>query len=139
MILLMPYAGRRTRKKVRSKSSFQTIPACLESIINRHIDGRPSKPIFYTPFRTYSKKTQLAIWQTDMSFCSWKVKKIKNYAHGRRLLDLVDLHIMDYLIGNQDRHHYESFDIFKNDIPSYAIHLDNGRSYVLKCHSYIIF
>lgn len=78
--------------------------------------------------RTYSKKTQLAEWQTDMRFCSWKVKTLKQYAHGRKLLDLVDLHIMDYLIGNQDRHHFESFAVF-NDIPSYAIHLDNGRSF----------
>jgi len=36
---------------------------------------------------------------------------------------------MDYLIGNQDRHHYETFDVF-GDIPAYAIHLDNGRSYI---------
>jgi len=78
--------------------------------------------------RTYSKKTQLAEWQTDMRFCSWKVKTLKPYAHGRKLLDLVDLHIMDYLIGNQDRHHYESFAVFSG-VPSYAIHLDNGRSF----------
>jgi hypothetical protein len=78
--------------------------------------------------RTYSKKTQLAIWQQDMKFCQWKVKNQKQYAHGRRLLDLIDLHVMDYLIGNQDRHHYESFAVF-DKIPSYAIHLDNGRSF----------
>lgn len=78
--------------------------------------------------RTYSKKNQLAIWQQDMNYCEWKVKTKKVFAHGRRLLDLVDLHILDYLIGNQDRHHYETFTVF-NEIPSYAIHLDNGRSF----------
>uniref|UniRef100_A0AC34FRZ0 FAM20 C-terminal domain-containing protein n=1 Tax=Panagrolaimus sp. ES5 TaxID=591445 RepID=A0AC34FRZ0_9BILA len=78
--------------------------------------------------RTYSKKTQLAVWQQDMKFCHWKVKNQKQYAHGRRLLDLIDLHVMDYLIGNQDRHHYESFAVF-DKVPSYAIHLDNGRSF----------
>jgi hypothetical protein len=78
--------------------------------------------------RTYSKKTQLAIWQQDMRYCTWKVKTKQQYAHGRRLLDLIDLHVMDYLIGNQDRHHYETFAVF-NDIPSYAIHLDNGRAF----------
>ena len=36
-----------------------------------------------------------------MHYCEWKVKGLKQYAHGRRLLDLVDLHMMDYLIGNQ--------------------------------------
>uniref|UniRef100_A0A7E4V719 Fam20C domain-containing protein n=1 Tax=Panagrellus redivivus TaxID=6233 RepID=A0A7E4V719_PANRE len=78
--------------------------------------------------RTYSKKTQLAVWQENMDFCRDTVKTNPQYAHGRKLLDLVDLHIMDYLIGNQDRHHYESFSVFK-DLASYAIHLDNGRSF----------
>ncbi|VDL81242.1 unnamed protein product [Nippostrongylus brasiliensis] len=63
-----------------------------------------------------------------MNYCTDKVKVKKQYAHGRKLLDLVDLHILDYLIGNQDRHHYESFAVFEN-MPSYAIHLDNGRAF----------
>uniref|UniRef100_A0A915C909 FAM20 C-terminal domain-containing protein n=1 Tax=Parascaris univalens TaxID=6257 RepID=A0A915C909_PARUN len=78
--------------------------------------------------RTYSKRNQVAAWQQDMEFCTTKVKTRAQYAHGRRLLDLIDLHIMDYLIGNQDRHHYESFSVFGN-APSYAIHLDNGRAF----------
>ncbi|KAF8355195.1 famk-1 [Pristionchus pacificus] len=78
--------------------------------------------------RTYSKKNQLADWQTNMDYCNAEVKKDKKYAHGRRLLDLVDLHIMDFLIGNQDRHHYESFDVFSGH-PAYAVHLDNGRAF----------
>ncbi|VDM37687.1 unnamed protein product [Toxocara canis] len=84
-----------------------------------------------SPYRrqaTYSKRNQMAAWQQDMQFCTSMVKTRKQYAHGRRLLDLVDLHIMDYLIGNQDRHHYESFSVF-GDAPSYAIHLDNGRAF----------
>nr|CDJ86187.1 Protein of unknown function DUF1193 domain containing protein [Haemonchus contortus] len=78
--------------------------------------------------RTYSKKNQIAEWQADMNYCTDKVKVKRQYAHGRKLLDLVDLHILDYLIGNQDRHHYESFAVFEN-LPSYAIHLDNGRAF----------
>ncbi|CAJ0955148.1 unnamed protein product, partial [Mesorhabditis belari] len=78
--------------------------------------------------RTYSKKNQLAEWQTNMDYCTNQVKAKGVYAHGRKLLDLIDLHIMDYLIGNQDRHHYESFNVF-GKIPSYAIHLDNGRAF----------
>uniref|UniRef100_A0A0N5AEF9 Fam20C domain-containing protein n=1 Tax=Syphacia muris TaxID=451379 RepID=A0A0N5AEF9_9BILA len=78
--------------------------------------------------RTYSKKNQIAVWQQDMTFCDTKVKTKRLYAHGRTLLDLVDLHILDYLIGNQDRHHFESFAVFDN-VQSYAIHLDNGRAF----------
>ena len=79
-----------------------------------------------------------------MNYCTEKVKTKKQYAHGRRLLDLVDIHILDYLIGltfyflsilksykflgNQDRHHFESFNVF-TDLPSYAIHLDHGRAF----------
>ena len=49
--------------------------------------------------RTYSKRNQIAPWQRHMNFCKTKVKTKRQYAHGRRLLDLVDLHILDYLIG----------------------------------------
>ncbi|MCP9266473.1 Extracellular serine/threonine protein kinase FAM20C [Dirofilaria immitis] len=76
--------------------------------------------------RTYSKKNQIAEWQRNMDYCRESVKTTKPYAHGRMLLDLIDFHVMDYLIGNQDRHHYEAFSIF---VPSYAIHLDNGRAF----------
>uniref|UniRef100_A0A8R1DW61 Fam20C domain-containing protein n=1 Tax=Caenorhabditis japonica TaxID=281687 RepID=A0A8R1DW61_CAEJA len=78
--------------------------------------------------RTYSKKNQIAEWQNNMNYCTDKVKTKQQYAHGRRLLDLVDLHVLDYLIGNQDRHHFESFNVFDN-VPSYAIHLDHGRAF----------
>lgn len=78
--------------------------------------------------RTYSKKNQIAEWQSDMNYCTNKVKVKRQYAHGRKLLDLVDLHVLDYLIGNQDRHHFESFIVFEN-VQSYAIHLDNGRAF----------
>ncbi|RCN34109.1 hypothetical protein ANCCAN_20042 [Ancylostoma caninum] len=49
--------------------------------------------------RTYSKKNQVAEWQSDMNYCTDKVKVKRQYAHGRKLLDLVDLHVLDYLIG----------------------------------------
>jgi len=81
-------------------------PACLVGTTSRLIAGwfaEYSFGCFGCTFilalcRTYSKKTQLAQWQTDMNYCDTQVKTRKQYAHGRRLLDLVDLHIMDYLI-----------------------------------------
>lgn len=49
--------------------------------------------------RTYSKKNQIAEWQRNMDYCRENVKKTRRYAHGRTLLDIVDFHVMDYLIG----------------------------------------
>ena len=78
--------------------------------------------------RTYSKKDQIAVWQSDQTFCDWRVKRKFLYAHGRRLLDLVDLHIFDFLMVNQDRHHFEQFVVFdERDV--YPIHFDNGRAF----------
>lgn len=50
-------------------------------------------------FRTYSKRSQIAVWQSDNGYCDWKVKQLQPYANGRRILDLVDMHILDYLMG----------------------------------------
>lgn len=55
----------------------------------------------YTYFnRTYSKKTQLATWQKEDDYCETNVKTEAEFAHGRLLLDLIDMHIMDFLIGS---------------------------------------
>ena len=35
--------------------------------------------------------------------------------------------ILDFLMGNMDRHHYETFKIFGND--TFPLHLDNGRGF----------
>merc|ERR1711962_1734834 len=42
-------------------------------------------------------------------------------------LDLVDLAIFDFLMGNMDRHHYETFKSFGND--TFPVHLDHGRAF----------
>lgn len=49
------------------------------------------------------------------------------YNEGRRLPDLIDLAIFDFLTGNMDRHHYETFSLFGNE--TYPIHLDQGRAF----------
>lgn len=55
------------------------------------------------------------------------VRNLPPYNEGRRLLDLVDMAILDFLIGNMDRHHYETFKNFGND--TFPLHLDHGRGY----------
>ncbi|EAW87150.1 family with sequence similarity 20, member C, isoform CRA_b [Homo sapiens] len=37
----------------------------------------------------------------------------------------MDMTIFDFLMGNMDRHHYETFEKFGNE--TFIIHLDNGR------------
>jgi len=43
------------------------------------------------------------------------------------MLDIMDLSVYDFLMGNMDRHHYETFLIFGNN--SFPIHIDHGRAF----------
>lgn len=62
----------------------------------------------------------------DSDYCSL-VREISPYDEGRRLLDLMDMAVFDFLTGNMDRHHYETFRLFGND--SFTLHLDHGRGF----------
>jgi hypothetical protein len=55
------------------------------------------------------------------------VRDIPPYDSGRRLLDLMDMAVFDFLTGNMDRHHYETFRLFGND--TFPLHLDHGRGF----------
>lgn len=63
-------------------------------------------------------------WEYDESYCE-AVKKMPPYDAGPRLLDVIDTSIFDYLIGNADRHHYESFQ--DDGGASMLILLDNAK------------
>ncbi|XP_006005129.1 glycosaminoglycan xylosylkinase [Latimeria chalumnae] len=75
--------------------------------------------------RTY-REGKLARWEYDESYCD-AVKKTSPYDSGPRLLDIIDTAIFDYLIGNADRHHYESFQ--DDGGASMLILLDNAKSF----------
>ncbi|CDQ76397.1 unnamed protein product [Oncorhynchus mykiss] len=75
--------------------------------------------------RTY-REGKLARWEYDESYCD-AVKKMPPYDAGPRLLDVIDTAIFDYLIGNADRHHYESFQ--DDGGASMLILLDNAKSF----------
>lgn len=62
----------------------------------------------------------------DPHYCEI-IRSVQPYNSGRRMLDIMDLAIFDFLMGNMDRHHYETFSIFGND--SFPIHLDHGRAF----------
>jgi len=86
------------------------------------------------PWRRSYHKRRKAAWETDPEYCE-HVKDVSPYNQGRRLLDLMDLSIFDFLMGNMDRHHYETFKLFGND--TYPIHLDHGRAFGKSGHDEI--
>ncbi|ESP03996.1 hypothetical protein LOTGIDRAFT_156599 [Lottia gigantea] len=75
--------------------------------------------------RSYSKHRK-AYWEVYDDLCE-KVRNRPPYNKGRRLLDLMDLTVFDFIIGNMDRHHYETFIEFGND--TFPIHMDHGRAF----------
>uniref|UniRef100_A0A8C7XCQ0 FAM20C golgi associated secretory pathway kinase a n=1 Tax=Oryzias sinensis TaxID=183150 RepID=A0A8C7XCQ0_9TELE len=76
------------------------------------------------PWRRSYHKRKKAEWEVDPDYCD-EVKQTPPYDRGSRLLDVMDMTIFDFLMGNMDRHHYETFEKFGND--TFIIHLDNGR------------
>ncbi|XP_010780582.1 extracellular serine/threonine protein kinase FAM20C-like, partial [Notothenia coriiceps] len=70
-------------------------------------------------------------WEVDPDYCD-EVKQTPPYDRGTRLLDVMDMTIFDFLMGNMDRHHYETFEKFGND--TFIIHLDNGRGFGKHSH-----
>ncbi|XP_034448075.1 extracellular serine/threonine protein kinase FAM20C-like isoform X1 [Hippoglossus hippoglossus] len=79
-----------------------------------------------SPWRRSYSRTKLAQWEKDPNYCD-KVKKTPPYNHGTRLVDVIDMAVLDFLMGNMDRHHYETFEKFGNE--TFVLHLDNGRAF----------
>lgn len=46
------------------------------------------------------------LWENNATYCDG-VKKESMYVKGRKLLDVMDLIVFDFLMGNLDRHHFE--------------------------------
>ncbi|XP_051899384.1 extracellular serine/threonine protein kinase FAM20C-like [Pristis pectinata] len=83
------------------------------------------------PWKQSYHKNKKAKWEMDPRYCD-KIKKTALYNTGTRLIDLIDMTILDFLMGNMDRHHYETFQKFDND--SFFLHLDNGRGFGRHSH-----
>lgn len=65
-------------------------------------------------------------WEVNPLYCN-TVKLIYPYNSSNRLLNIIDMAIFDFLIGNMDRHHYEMFTKFGED--GFLLHLDNARGF----------
>lgn len=48
-------------------------------------------------------------WETNPNYCE-SVKKDYKVDGTRELLDFIDTAILDFLIGNRDRHNYQTFE-----------------------------
>ncbi|XP_061086505.1 extracellular serine/threonine protein kinase FAM20C [Conger conger] len=79
-----------------------------------------------SPWRRSYSRSKLAQWEKDPDYCV-KVKTTPPYDRGTRLVDLIDMAILDFLMSNMDRHHYETFEKFGNN--TFLLHLDNGRAF----------
>ncbi|TMW54272.1 hypothetical protein DOY81_000627 [Sarcophaga bullata] len=84
------------------------------------------RKVWRHPWRRSYHKRRKAQWETDANYCSM-VRDIPPYDEGRRLLDLMDMSVFDFLTGNMDRHHYETFKIYGNE--TFTLHLDHGRGF----------
>merc|ERR1719187_2555385 len=83
------------------------------------------------PWRRSYHKRRKAQWELDDDYCD-VVKDVHPYNYGRRLLDVMDMSIFDFLMGNMDRHHYETFKSFGNN--TFPVILDNGRGFGKASH-----
>ncbi|XP_058796530.1 extracellular serine/threonine protein CG31145 [Phymastichus coffea] len=93
-----------------------------------------ARKVWRHPWRRSYHKRLKAQWETDSDYCNL-VKELPPYNEGRRLLDLMDMSVFDFLTGNMDRHHYETFKLFGND--TFTLHLDNGRGFGRPFHDEI--
>lgn len=70
-------------------------------------------------------------WEVNPQYCD-TVRQVYPYNSSSRLLQIIDMAIFDFLIGNMDRHHYEMFTKFGDD--GFLIHLDNARGFGRHSH-----
>ncbi|XP_026324774.1 extracellular serine/threonine protein CG31145 [Hyposmocoma kahamanoa] len=84
------------------------------------------RKVWRHPWRRSYHKRRKAQWELQSDYCD-TVRTTAPYDSGRRLLDLMDMSIFDFLTGNMDRHHYETFKMFGNE--SFTLHLDQGRAF----------
>lgn len=79
-----------------------------------------------SPWRRSYSKHRKALWEIYDDYCD-QVRVKPPFNKGRRLVDMMDMAVFDFLTGNMDRHHYDTFREFGND--TFPLHLDNGRAF----------
>lgn len=71
-------------------------------------DNLTHRRTYYHPYmRTYTTD-RYAEWETNPNYCE-KLKDRYPVQKSDHLLDFIDTAILDFLIGNLDRHNYQQF------------------------------
>lgn len=138
---IVPVASRNLTKTFLMKDGNQCIygqcyyckpdtPVCaegdvLEGVVilwlpQRYKIGRITSPWI----RSYRPKVHKR-WEIDDTYCD-KLITTSPYNKGPRLLDIIDAAILDYLVGNADRHHMETLGRTEE---SMLLIMDNGKSF----------
>ena len=78
------------------------------------------------PWRRMHREDKMAYWEVKDDLCDL-VKQEPPFSKYRRLLDLIEMHIFDFVMGNMDWHHYETYKYFGNN--TFQLHYDNGREF----------
>lgn len=89
------------------------------------------RKVWRHPWRRSYHKRRKAQWEQQSDYCD-TVRTTPPYDSGRRLLDIMDMSIFDFLTGNMDRHHYETIRMFGNE--TFTLHLDHGRAFGKASH-----
>ncbi|XP_029424263.1 pseudokinase FAM20A isoform X2 [Nannospalax galili] len=111
-------------------------PHLLEGSLSAFLPSLNLAPRISVPspwIRSYSLSGKEE-WELNPLYCD-TVKQIYPYNSSNRLLNIIDMAIFDFLIGNMDRHHYEMFTKFGDD--GFLIHLDNARGFGRHSHDEI--
>ncbi|KAM5125030.1 pseudokinase FAM20A isoform 2-T2 [Mantella aurantiaca] len=70
-------------------------------------------------------------WEVNPAYCD-SIRQLPPYSNPQRLLNLMDMAVFDFLMGNMDRHHYEIFTKFGDE--GFLLHLDNARGFGRHSH-----
>ncbi|XP_036395204.1 pseudokinase FAM20A [Megalops cyprinoides] len=108
-------------------------PDMLEGSMSAYLPGLSIAPRISIPspwIRSYTF-TGREEWEVNPFYCD-TVKQLYPYNSGNRLLNIIDMTIFDFLIGNMDRHHYEIFTKFGDD--GFPLHFDNARGFGKHSH-----
>uniref|UniRef100_A0A669CBQ7 FAM20A golgi associated secretory pathway pseudokinase n=1 Tax=Oreochromis niloticus TaxID=8128 RepID=A0A669CBQ7_ORENI len=103
-------------------------PDLLEGSLSAYLPGLSIAPRISIPspwMRSYTF-TGREEWEVNPFYCD-TIKQQYPYNSGNRLLNIIDMSIFDFLIGNMDRHHYEIFTKFGDE--GFLLHLDNARGF----------